>query len=273
MKELVVYQIRFCGRPVFGQTRSSLRRDWADSPADYVFVTHGDGPVGVDLSSEHTHLDLRGKTDGRISSIGRILFKMAMAAGYKYVALLDDDGAFSDPKKHMTLLLKHLKAKKTAVIGPMDSFVRFRHLGKEKGKSMAGKAVPLDGPPWTTFGCQMYKVAALKKIDLDGLKHVGFRADMYLAHSLRAAGWEAKQVPMAFSHRCSGGYSTKKMSRSRADRKRAQQAVLKTYEFLLKRFGGTELARRIPRMALTDLMKRGMTRKKAKKAIAARLGD
>ena len=193
---------------------TTLKASWDESEADLEYALNGFGHAPQYWDEFNTIRSYGGQFFGD-TSLTPILSTLlppflynvlttAMERGYEYIGVLDDDACFTRPAEAIADVITAFMTYPTlAQTGPMGNL----------RKSWRYEGAPafvedLKGSPWTTLGCQIYRVSALRSLgDISWLNNLYFRADSLIALSLKMHGWRIVEQDLAFAHEMSTGLS------------------------------------------------------------------
>lgn len=201
MKELAIVSTRTLNRSRRKQFEMTLQRPWKDSDADLYVAVHGQGPAELfDSQQVEGILELFEK-DGT-HTVGPFMVQILdiLTEAYPFVGLLDDDADFPNPVESMRMYLERFKSDPLlGIAGPMSGFRFFRTHGNDPAK----RIMPIQGLPWSTFGCQIYRSDCWRSIRHDLLKDIPCRLDVPTFMAAWIQGWHIEELVDRFNHTCS----------------------------------------------------------------------
>lgn len=214
-KPLLMIQTRYVNRPLHVEFRRSLmNKSWNDTPADFAVVMHGTdmtqyqqdwAMVERATSAGMVKYRLRFETDGRLPPFLYEVLTWAMELGYKYVGVFDDDGYYTHTDDAATDIVTAFDTDHSVgCVGPMGGMRKFRRF-----ENKPAFLEPLHRCPWACLGSQIYRVDALRSIDLAFLKDLKFRADAIISMLLYGTGWGNYEMDLPFMHALSAGLDRK----------------------------------------------------------------
>lgn len=243
-KRMLMLQTRMTARPCFQQVRLAMseKKSMVDTPSDLGFAVHGSESEFTDIRNWTMealqakrivkYWDFRGETNNTLPQLLLRVITRAIAENeYAFLGVFDDDAYYPQPNMAVHDYFKAFDSDSLAAgLGPMGAMRKFRRFDN-KPEFMEH----LERSPWATLGSQVYRLAALKQLDLSFLDKLNFRADAIIAMLLVARGWGNYEMDINLSHTVSHGLMTYAHDAFTIKRRRQQiESDYVTYESVFR---------------------------------------